>query len=196
MSSEPANGASTDLVYVADHARRSARRLLSQDWDKPRMVALAEALGAGTQGLEDVTFDLLIGRRLEAATGAQLDQWGSIVGEARGAIDDRDYRRFIEARILANISKGTVDDVLGVWERVTYPANIRYQAMYPAGFKLYAVRPKWLAPRMRRRIRRIMEDVRPAGVTLALIEALGGYFGFEGGEASAGYNVGKFARVL
>ena len=196
MINEPTNEASTDLVYIPDHPRRSGRRLLSQDWDKPRMVALGEALGVGSQALEDVTFDLVIGRRLEAAVGAQLDQWGSIVGEPRGVLDDRDYRRFIEARILANISKGTVDDVLGVWERVTYPAAIRYQAMYPAGFKLYAVRPRWLSSRMRRRIRRIMEDVRPAGVTIALIEALGGYFTFEGGIAPAGYNVGKLARVL
>lgn len=196
MSAEPLFRASTDLVYIPDHPDRARRRLLSQDWDKPRIVALAEALGMGAQAFEDDTFDVLIGRRLEAATGATLDQWGALVGEDRGTLDDTRYRRFIMARVLVNIGDSTVDELITIFEEITAPSVVWYLPMYPAGFKLRAIRKGWLSDVLRRRIRRMMADAKPAGVTMVLIEALEGYFGFEGNEAASGYNVGTLARIL
>ena len=196
MTTEPSFAASIELAYIPDHRERARKRLLSQDWDKPRIASLAEALGMGAQALEDVYFDLLMGRRLESSVGAQLDTWGAIVGEARGALGDTDYRRFIEARVAANVCKGSVDELLAIWELVTYPSTVRYLSMYPAGFKLQAVRPRLFNARMARRVSRFRADVKPAGVTMVLIEALPGYFGFDGNPAALGYNVGKFARVL
>lgn len=189
--------ADTELVYLPDHGERAFRALLTQDLDKPRIAALARAMGAGAQELEDTTFDLIIGRALSAAVGAQLDQWGSVVGEARVGLDDEDYRRFIRARVLANICRGTVDEIIAIWSLVTAPATtVRYLPMHPAGFKLYVVRKKWLAEALRRRIRRMLEAVKPAGVTIELIEALDGFFGFDENPDAAGYDVGKLARIL
>lgn len=196
MSSEPAFEASTDLVYIPDHPDRARRRLLSQDWDKPRIVALAEAMGGGAQALEDDTFDVLMGRRLEAATGATLDQWGAIVGEVRGTLDDADYRRFISARVLVNTGDGTVDELIAIFQVITAPSIVWFLPMYPAGFKLRAIRKVWLENVIRRRIRRMMADAKPAGVTMVLIEAIEGYFGFADNPAASGYDVGTFARIL
>lgn len=196
MPSEPAGQATTDVVYVPDWETRAQRSLLGLDWSKPRIVALAQALGAGTQALEDVSFDVLLSTRLEAASGAVLDVYGRIVGEARGPIGDEDYRRFIQARILANICDGTPDQMITIFALVTYPSTVEYLPMYPGGGTLQCVRKRWLTDRMRRRIRRLMDDVRPAARTIELIEALDGFFGFAGNDAAAGYNEGLFARVL
>lgn len=197
MSSEPSASASTELVYIPDHAARNAARLLTQDRDKPRTVALARALGAGAQALEDALFDLIVGRRLEAAAGAALDQWGTVVGERRGAIDDPDYRRFIQARILANTCKGTPDELIVIFGLVCAPVlDLRYFPSFPASYTLQVVRESFLSALMRRRVRRIMEDVRPAGVGSELIEALPGPFGYQDTPAVLGYDVGTYARVL
>ena len=196
MSAEPLDEASTDLVYIPDHPDRARRRLLSQDWDKPRIVALAEAMGEGAQALEDATFDILIGRALEAATGVTLDQWGAIVGEVRGTLDDPDYRRFIMARVLVNVGDSTVDEMITIFEIITEPSIVWYLPMYPAGFKLRAIRKTPLTDVIRRRINRMMADAKPAGVTMVLVEALEGYFGFEGNADAFGFGIGKLARIL
>lgn len=195
MPSEPTMASDLGLVYVPDWPDRARRALLGVDWSKPRLAALAMALGEGTQTMEDVTFDLLLTTRLEAASGVTLDVFGRIVGELRGPLADSDYRRFIQARILANVSKGSIDEVVAIWALVTGGQRVAYATMYPAGYSLLTVRPSWLSEPLRRRVRRIMDDVRPAGVTHELVEALVGYFGFDGDEA-LGFGDGTFARIL
>lgn len=196
MSAEPDGEASLPLVYVADWPARASKALLGLDWSKPRIVALAEALGEGSQELEDVTFDVLLSTRLEAASGSTLDLYGGIVGERRGPLGDEDYRRFIQARILTNITDSTIDEMIAIFALVTYPGEVEYMPMYPAGGTLQVLRQSWLSDRMRRRIRRIMDDAKPAGVAIELIEALPGFFGFEGNEGAMGYDEGVYSRVL
>lgn len=187
---------STDIVYVPDWPDQSRRRLLSQDWPQPRITSLAEALGVGTQALEDVTFDVLLSFFLSNATGAQLDSLGRIVGELRGAADDGDYRRFIGARILINISQGSPDELIGIFKVLT-DGDVEYLPMFPAGYTLQVVRKSFLSERARRRVRRMMGDCRVAGVTMELIEALPGPFAFVGNlHGPAGYDRGYLARVL
>lgn len=193
---EPGGEAGLPITYVPNWAERSRRMLLGMDWSKPRIVALAESLGVGSQELEDVNFDLLMSIPLPNALGHTLDLYGRIVGEQRGGLADVDYRRFIEARILANISGSTVDEVIRIFQLVTSPSDVQYLPMHPAGFTLQAIRKEWLSARMRRRVRRIMNDVRPAGVTMELLEGLNGYFGFEGAPRAAGYGDGVLSRVL
>ena len=196
MPSEPEGEASLQLVYVADWSMRARKNLLGLDWSRPRIAALAQALGDGSQALEDVTFDVLLSNRLESASGVTLDRYGDIVGEKRGPLGDEDYRRFIQARILVNITGSTPDQLIAIFALVTFPSDVEYLPMYPAGFTLQAVRKSWLSEVMRRRVRRIMNDAKPAGVTIELIESLPGFFGFEGNEAATGYDDGVLSRVL
>ena len=194
--------ATTQISYIPDHAARNVKRLLSQDWDKPRTCALVAALGDGAQELEDQLFALVIDRQLEVATGALLDQWGGIVGEKRGPLEDRDYRKFVQARIMANTCTGTVDEILAIWKLVTGESEVKYLPMYPAGYKLQCLRDRPMSRPVRRRVRRIMEDVKPAGVAMVLIEAYRAPFGFEGelgfvaAPTASGYGVGKLSRVF
>ena len=83
--------------------------------DTPNNITkLLTALITPHQSVEDTLQQLRTGLRLDNAVGAQLDLLGKIVGQLRNGLDDDDYRRYIRARISANISDGTVEDLLRV----------------------------------------------------------------------------------
>ncbi len=191
-------GADLPISYIPDHPARMVRRFLFQDRSKPRIAALAGALGEGSQLHEDQSMDLLTGRLLHLSTGIQLDRWGAIVGETRGILGDTDYRRFIQARILVNICKGTSDEIIAIWKLVMDSNLVRLTLPgAPAFFSLAAIRSEWLTEGLRRRVRRIMADCKPAGVAMELIEALPGPFGFDDTFLPVeGFDVGVLAREV
>ena len=65
------------------------------------IVALLRALVDEYQRLEDELFDHYVSLPITVAEGVVLDRWGAIVGEARYGLPDSDYRRVIEARLIA-----------------------------------------------------------------------------------------------
>lgn len=183
----------TQLTLIEDHPDRAVANALAQDRCSPRYKSLLEAMGEGVQTQEEQFFDLLVGRGLNLATGVSLEQWGAIVGEQRGGLNDGDYRRFIKARILANIAEGTPDELLTVWALVTSPSDVRYFIHPPAAFRLQAVRGELLSDALVRRIKRLMVSIKPAGVAMVLTEALSGSILF--GVAGRGFGR-TFSRVL
>lgn len=183
-------------AYEPEHPDVAWQRLLFQFRDKPRISSLVEALGAGAQLLEDVTWELIADRELGAASGASLDQWGTLVGEARGSLDDDEYRQFIKARILANKSRGTINDLIRVFRLVTAPSTVRHEDVLPMAATFWAFRSEPMTDARAARVRRIMDDARPMGRALQLIEVPEGYFGFESDPDALGYDVGRFARII
>jgi hypothetical protein len=81
------------------------------------------------QDIENALQQLRHYRFVDTATDAQLDIIGRIVGQARLGLADDDYRRYIRARIAANNSTGTVQDLLTVAFLVIYDedANLYLQ---------------------------------------------------------------------
>lgn len=96
------------------------------------------ALAGECQPTEDGLTQLLLDRRISTAAGVQLDVLGKIVGQARGGLSDDDYRRFIRARISANKSSGTVEDILRVAVGVLGDddAALEIRTLPPASFRL------------------------------------------------------------
>lgn len=182
----------TDLVYIPDHSDRAVDDLLSQYKRKPRIQALVRALAGSVQTVEDSGFDLLVSSTLSAATGVLLDQWGRIVGERRRGLDDADYRRFISARILANLSPGDTDRMIRVFA-VVAGGEVRHWPLYPAGFALAAIRDVPFTNAIRDRIRTLMRSIAPAGVGITLIEATPGALQYDSGP---GFDVGEYARII
>lgn len=162
----------TTLTYIGDHADRTLRDALAQDRCRPKLRALLEAVGEAVQIQEDQFFDLIVSRGLDIATGVSLEQWGRIVGESRGGLGNDDYRRIIEARILANLSQGTADELVAIFQVLTAPSTVRYFPHYPAGFRLQTLRGEPLGDLLARRIGRLMRSIKPAGVGMVLTEAL------------------------
>ena len=169
----------TQLAHIPDHAEQARKALAWPLRSKPRAAALAEALGGACQPWEDFLLGLLTGGTLANATGVLLDQWGDLVGEPRGVLlADDDYRPFVEARILANRSSGTVNELLRIVRLVTAPTlKIEYVPLSVAGFAISVYRQDWMTDVRRQRARRLLADITPAGVTGEWYEAVAGNWG-------------------
>ena len=154
------------LIYQPDQAAKLVELLRSQDQGQPRILALANGIGAGLQLFEDVNFDLLQSLIFENAAGAQLDIWGAIVGEDRGPLGDADYRRFILARILVNRCTGTPDELIRIYALIANGAarEMQVDGLGLPYYQMQAIAPMLPQPPLRRRIARTMAAVRPAGV--------------------------------
>lgn len=189
-------GTTQPLVHITDHEDRAVRELLSQHQDKPRIVALARALGAGAQAAEDLIFDLTVSRTVQIASGRMLDQWGAIVGQPRGGMSDRDYRRFIFARALANRSRGSADEMIAIFELATDAERVIAEELHPATVRLTAIRQAWMDDRVSRATYRIMRDAKRLGISLVLVEAVPDAFGFDGDDEARGYDEGLLSRII
>ena len=183
--------------------RDSAEARLLVEWRKPRIRALCRALGGGAQAQEDMAFDVQVSTTLEDATGHALDQWGELVGEQRGPLSDNDYRPFIYARLLANRCAGTIDSdeetvgLLEVLEACTGDfVRVWHEDNFPAGLYLVVERRSFMTLPMLRRVSRLMEQVRPAGRHMTVIETVVGGYGFEDDTEAEGLDVGPFSRLV
>lgn len=182
------------LIHVHDHKDRARRDLLSQFQTKPRIVALVTGLAAGAQAMEDTLFDMATSRTLPSATGATLDQLGALVGQSRNGMEDRDYRRFILARTLANRCRCTADELIEIFELATDADRVVAEELHPMTIRFTAYRRTWMDDRVSRATRRIMSDVKRLGLSLVLIEALSEPFGF--GAGALGFGAGQFSRII
>ncbi len=184
----------TALAYNGDLAGQAESRLLQQ-YRLPVITALVRALAAGTQQLEDIAWSVLTST-LDVCSAHRLDQWGDLVGEARGGLTDAQYRGFIQARILANRSSGKLDEIIRVAQMITAPSTVVSRELAPKHLTIYIYRDSFLEPRMRGRCGRLLRAIHPAGTFLEIIEVQAGYFGFAADPDALGFNVGGLARIM
>jgi len=166
----------TDRGYVA------LRQLPGLLQSLPGWQAMVKGLAVGTQALEDDLW-ALTDETIDTAMGGFLDEWGALVGEARGALNDSDYRRFIKARILATNTTGARDELLEILRVASNALQVIHHDQYPAHFTLTYFRASWLATPVTDRLVRLMLDAKPAGVGLTLVEALEIPLGMSGASA-------------
>jgi hypothetical protein len=102
------------LSKITDHAERAKARLLEQYRNQPKLVAFVGEMAGRVQELEDAVYDLVAQTAVSTAVGIWLDRLGAIVGEERGAEGDVLYRRYILARVVANRSRATFEDLVKV----------------------------------------------------------------------------------
>lgn len=132
------------VQQVTDRATRMLARRLSQYRGKSNFEAVLRIFGAEIQELEDATWELqsFVGRNVNAASGHLLTLFGKLVGEPYGnSANDFEYRLRIRARIKANRSRGTAEDVYAVFAALLgavtmQTATLTYEPGYPAAFVL------------------------------------------------------------
>lgn len=195
-----------NLALIPNHTGIMLERTPIQ-FHQERITALIQALGLGIQTLEADMFGMYQGTTLDNATGTSLDQWGSLVGERRGGLDDEEYRVFIEAKLLVLRSNGSPDELIEIFRRITAPqVSIRY-VLYPrASFGLWVLRDEAMSDRRARRVGEFMRQAKPGGTEMWLVESIAGYFGFkddpghpgvpEDAGDSLGWDEGRYSRVL
>ena len=104
-----------DILQNVLHKEEGLARLLEQFKSKPRIEAVICALMIQIQDAEDALTSALLERFLADSTvGVQLDGIGQIVGQARSGLSDDDYRAFLRARILVNLSDGQPEELIEI----------------------------------------------------------------------------------
>lgn len=181
------------MLPVVDHEAR-LRSFVPSQFRGPVVDALLNAIGRAMQTVEDDHYDLWLSSQLEVAAGPLLDQWGLLVGEPRGGLDDDDYRVFIEARILLNLTDCNGFEVQEIAERITAPSTVRIYQYHTVGYQVVIQREEFMGARRAARVGRFLRQCKPAGVAIDISEERPGDFGFPGYGGSFG--TGPFARAL
>lgn len=125
------------LSEILTYATQAKARLLEQYRTLVKFPALVGELGDRVQEAETAVFGLLGVLELGTATGVWLDRLGGIVGERRQGVVDAAYRRYALARVQANKSNGTVEDLIAVcteWHGA--PCDVVITDYPPAGIEL------------------------------------------------------------
>lgn len=99
-------------TQITDHAQRAVDRLHAQHKGKANLELLVRTLATPTQEIENQLFLVWVAKRIDTATGIELDAVGSLVNEPRDGRTDSDYRRILRAVIRANRSKARILDVI------------------------------------------------------------------------------------
>ncbi len=103
------------IDYVSDWAARLRSRLYTQFRSAVTWGQWTDMLGAMAQDWEDAAQTLLTLLDIDASSGVQLDTIGRVVGQPRLGVVDSTYRLYLRARILANRSTGTAEEIYAVF---------------------------------------------------------------------------------
>jgi hypothetical protein len=96
---------------VTQHVETATLELVRPFWGLPRIASLLASFTEQIQALEDDLFQIMIDRELPEADLVRLKVLGRIIGQPRFGLSEEAYRTVLEARGLANVSKGTARDV-------------------------------------------------------------------------------------
>lgn len=193
MSDYPAILHRTDLV-------ERALGFMPRRWrgNMDRFEELLRIFVRAFQELEDTTVELVLDTMLDNAEGVHLDQYGELVGEQRGNLDDDDYRRMIRARSAINDSNGTPEELLAILSLILEKDDgIEIVELLPRELCFqYAIDPPTGAD-LRSKVVEEMNKAADGGVRVRLVEVRAGrpFFGFAGGNAK-GFGVGHFGAAL
>lgn len=102
------------IAHLTDMVTTAAGRVLTQYLPKPKVTALVQQLAQRAQDAEDALWGVVAMLSYSTATGVWLDWIGAIVGQQRHGKSDSYYRQLIAARIVANGSNGTIEQLLSV----------------------------------------------------------------------------------
>lgn len=154
------------MIHNTEHEAAAFNRMLAFFREKPRGRAITAEIAAIGQAAEDEGWTLYDSTWLDQATGAQLDQWGKVLGHARASSwSDERYRAILEAWTLILISNGTPDEVIEILRRITASATVRLWEIFPAQVHLEYMGsittddPEWAAD-----IRSYLQQAVQAGV--------------------------------
>jgi hypothetical protein len=130
------------LSKITTHAADALSRLTQALKNKPKLAALVSALAAEPQAIENALYQLVTDRTIDDGVGAQLDMIGRIVGQARESSTDAAYRLRLRARVKANKSSGTVEEILAVFVALLGSVDgLRLEQIAPASFVLHLEDP-------------------------------------------------------
>lgn len=184
---------------ITDHVARAQERLLTQFRDSPKLNALLGALVLEVQSSEDVIFDVILLRYIDAAEGVNLDIIGRYVGRERLDVsDDAEYRELLRVQIRANNSDCGAEDIIYVAsELVGLP--VRYtqttdHGAYQAHFHLEVIGGQAIGEDELARINDMIALVACAAVSWEFVSG-SATVPFTYGTGP-GYGIGEYGRTI
>lgn len=189
----------SDPIEIIDHVDRALANFTSKfrgpDGEISSMLkALTSVLVGEVQVVEELMFSLIGARLIEYAAGAQLDQYGAVVGCPRDGLTDAQYRGFIQAQILSNQAEGEIPRILQIIALITQSLVVRYTPHYPASFVIEFDRSSPMDSGLRARVFEQLVSVTPSGVGVMAIEVPAtdaAHF-----DAPLNFDVGVFSTVI
>lgn len=125
------------IDYVADWRKRLRGRLFTQFRNKTTWEGWVQLLGRQAQDLEDAAQSLLTLWDIDNSHGVNLDRIGRAIGQKRLGVDDATYRLYLRARVLANKSTGTPEDLFSLMRALFgSSAAPRYWSGYVKAFAI------------------------------------------------------------
>jgi len=168
------------MEYVNDWTDRLTGKVPSQLRSKPNAQGHLAGLAKSYQAVEDLVLEVKTGTSLGLATGVILDRYAALVGQQRGDLTDPELRRFIQARVIANISDGQPNSLIQIATLAADATAVWYRPD-PMGvsafFSLYILRPNFMRETLRAECRRVLEAATPAGVVARFVEVPMGFDG-------------------
>lgn len=155
------------LQFISEHDEIAARKLAPPFWGKPFIAALLSSFMREIQRLEDTVWNILDIRTLANADLPRLKVLGKLVGQPRLNFSTESYRLLIEARALANVSRGRGSDLLAVLELLVGPGNYILYELGDATLYLTVIQP--LTTEDVDMLTQVLPDTRAAGVGLQLL---------------------------
>lgn len=186
-----------NISLITDHEAQARAAMTHTFRAKGNFIDFVGAIGARIQFYEDCAFSLIQGRYLSKATGVTLSYLGAGVGMPRpsygaAATDDDLYRVLIYAKISANISQGTLPDLLNILGALG-ATNRKIFQIYPASITVNFAASQAVADCAC--VRDILTSAKqPVALDIAMHSGAG-YFGFEGDLNASPLGVGVFARA-
>lgn len=185
-------------LVARDLVAAALERLPTRYQNAAKVQGLVKSIAELFQPIEDTTIDLITQRTIANATGVHLDRWGAVVGEPRSGASDLVFRRFVNARILTNRSRGTAPEIARIVALLTGSTDVRIleSDLLPMAFSVTYVISDRNTEATRTRIRRQVAQAKAAGVNGHWVaEAPAGYFGFSGDPQARGFGVGRWASL-
>lgn len=186
------------ITHILDHAARALALLPSQFAGATKLRALITAFADAAQDIEDDTWACIEDRMLDTAEGAQLDQYGRVLGQPRDGLSDDDFRALLGIRILANRSNGQADIILrvvaGLLDRDRLSMGVEYRQQGTAEYRLdWEADDATSADRLAL-IVKILDEITPAGVAYTAVEGKKPAFRFD--TENYGLDQGQLCRLL
>jgi hypothetical protein len=176
------------ITQITDHTLAAQNRLIQQYKDSTNLKDLIEDLfGTQVQELEDVFWDLLSRLNINTMVGTQLNNIGTIVGQARNGQTDAIYRLFIQAKIGVNVSESEASRVIDVWKLITQANIVHMFEAFPAEVDLYT--DVALDPALVDIAFALIQDVVGGGIAVGFVGVINNVddFGFDGAPNSLGF---------
>jgi len=123
-------------TLITTHVDDAKDRLIRQYKQGSNAEDVAGALVTPIQQSENDLYELYSLDDIDVMVGTQLDMIGATIGQDRQGFLDDDYRILLKARIAINSSRGTLDDLLSIWNILNPSQTTEILEQFPAQIEL------------------------------------------------------------